>query len=197
MENFAQNYVKLDIFGTFLFKKGVNLKSLVAALCGVAAVLCAGVVETRGQGELSWTDPQLATMTAHLVCDGLDYGAVRPCLDWGPLGWWGAVAGVSGVSRVHTRGRGPPRVSHGVRVARASRPHARVALWWGTSRVSRVAPWHARPGHAWVAGGALVVRAARVARVARRASLVSHHGGGNHGLGVGGHGRAGRGGTPP
>ena len=32
MENFAQNYVKFDIFGTFLFKKGVNPKSLVAAL---------------------------------------------------------------------------------------------------------------------------------------------------------------------
>ena len=32
MGNFAQNYVKLDIFGTFLFKKGVNPKSLVAAL---------------------------------------------------------------------------------------------------------------------------------------------------------------------
>ena len=36
MENFVQNYVKLDIFGTFLFKKGVNPKSLVAAL----SVLC-------------------------------------------------------------------------------------------------------------------------------------------------------------
>ena len=32
MENFAQNYIKFDIFGTFLFKKGVNPKSLVAAL---------------------------------------------------------------------------------------------------------------------------------------------------------------------
>ena len=32
MDNFAQNYVKLDFFRTFLFKKGVNLKSLVAAL---------------------------------------------------------------------------------------------------------------------------------------------------------------------
>ena len=36
MENFAQNYVKFDIFGTFLFKKGVNPKSLVAALAGGA-----------------------------------------------------------------------------------------------------------------------------------------------------------------
>ena len=33
MENFAQNYVKLDIFfWIFLFKKGVNPKSLMAAL---------------------------------------------------------------------------------------------------------------------------------------------------------------------
>ena len=32
MENFAQIYIKLDIYGTFLFKKGVNPKSLVAAL---------------------------------------------------------------------------------------------------------------------------------------------------------------------
>ena len=32
MENFAQIYVKLDIFGIFLFKKGLNPKSLVAAL---------------------------------------------------------------------------------------------------------------------------------------------------------------------
>ena len=32
MEKFAQIYVKLDIFGIFLFKKGVNPKSLVAAL---------------------------------------------------------------------------------------------------------------------------------------------------------------------
>ena len=32
MENFAQNYVKFYIFGTLLFKKGVNPKSLVAAL---------------------------------------------------------------------------------------------------------------------------------------------------------------------
>ena len=37
MENFAQNYIKFDIFGTFLFKKGVNPKSLVAALA-----LCPG-----------------------------------------------------------------------------------------------------------------------------------------------------------
>ena len=34
MENFAQNYVKFDIFGTFLFKKGVNPKFQVAALPG-------------------------------------------------------------------------------------------------------------------------------------------------------------------
>ena len=34
MENFAQIYAKLDIFGIFLFKKGVNPKSLVAALKG-------------------------------------------------------------------------------------------------------------------------------------------------------------------
>ena len=32
---FSQNYVKLDIFGNFLFKKGVNPKSLVAALAAV------------------------------------------------------------------------------------------------------------------------------------------------------------------
>ena len=32
MENFAQNYVKFDIFGTLLLKKGVNPKSLMAAL---------------------------------------------------------------------------------------------------------------------------------------------------------------------
>ena len=32
MEKFAQTYVKLDLFGIFLFKKGVNPKSLVAAL---------------------------------------------------------------------------------------------------------------------------------------------------------------------
>ena len=32
MLNFAQNYIKFDIFGTFLFKKGVNPKSLVAAI---------------------------------------------------------------------------------------------------------------------------------------------------------------------
>ena len=32
MENFAQIYVKLDIFGIFLFKKGLNPISLVAAL---------------------------------------------------------------------------------------------------------------------------------------------------------------------
>ena len=41
MENFAQNYVKLDIFGIFLFKKGVNPKSLVAAL-PPALLSCAG-----------------------------------------------------------------------------------------------------------------------------------------------------------
>ena len=34
MENFTQNYRKFDIFGTFLFKKGLNPKSLVAALGG-------------------------------------------------------------------------------------------------------------------------------------------------------------------
>ena len=32
MEKLAQNYVKFDIFGTLLFKKGVNPKFLVAAL---------------------------------------------------------------------------------------------------------------------------------------------------------------------
>ena len=32
MKNFAQIYVKLDIFGIFLFKKGLNPISLVAAL---------------------------------------------------------------------------------------------------------------------------------------------------------------------
>ena len=32
MENFAQNYLKFDIFGTLLYKKGVNQKSLVADL---------------------------------------------------------------------------------------------------------------------------------------------------------------------
>ena len=32
MENFAQIYAKLDIFGIFLFKKGLNPISLVAAL---------------------------------------------------------------------------------------------------------------------------------------------------------------------
>ena len=37
MENFAQNYVKFDIFGTLLLKKGVNPKSLVAALLGALA----------------------------------------------------------------------------------------------------------------------------------------------------------------
>jgi len=139
------------------------------------------------------------------VGDGLDYGPIRPRLDRGPLGWWGAVpgvpgvSGVSGVSRVHTRGRGPSRISHGMRVSRASRSHARVSLR-GTPWVTWEAPWHTRSWHAWVAGGSLVVgapRVARVARVARRASLVGHHGSGYHRLGVGGHGRARRGGTPP
>ena len=37
MGNFAQNHVKLDIFGTFLVKKGVNPKYVVAALAGCCA----------------------------------------------------------------------------------------------------------------------------------------------------------------
>ena len=47
----------------------------------VAAVLRAGWWETRRQVEVSWTDPQLAAMTSHLVGDGLDYGPIRPRLD--------------------------------------------------------------------------------------------------------------------